>query len=295
MCRECHKLVSDEAKVCPHCGISGPGRTAQTDGWLARYRGALLMAVCLLGLEFAWFRHQVSELNGPALPEPGRIALSYQRPDSPRPGVVPVVWTMVRVHVVDRASGLPVPNLWVSRYAHGPLVRWADSLGWVSFPWGRAEPRVLFLRCGPRFFIKEPTIGRVTFESTDSSEITLTTEVDGAVCATVAPRAAAVELSGVFSPGFEDGFFIPCASDSLPISVPAWGDRRMATDARYLTDRGPLASLDPAPSDDKRYFVRWEGILNGPAPAGHLGMATFTFLPRRVIEGGWWSERNCTL
>ena len=295
MCRECHKLVSDQAKVCPHCGISRPGRTPHADGWLARYRGALVLAVCLLGLELAWFRHQVMELNGPMVSEPGRTAGSFQRPESPRPGVVPIVWTNVRVHVVDRATGLPVPNLWVSRYAHGPVVRWADSLGWVSFPWRPEEPRMLYLRCGPRRFTREPNVGHVTFEWTDSHEITLAAEVDGTVCADVAPRAVTAELSGVYSPGFEDGFFVPCASDSLPIAVPAWGDRRMATDARYLVDPGPLASLGAAPIDDKRYFVRWEGVLNGPAPAGHLGMGTFTFAPRRVIEGDWWSKRNCTL
>src|SRR4029453_16755664 len=95
MCRECHKLVSDQAKVCPHCGISRPGRTPHADGWLARYRGALLMGVCLLGLELAWFRHQVMELNGPTVSEPDRLAGSGHRPESPRPGVVPIVWTNV--------------------------------------------------------------------------------------------------------------------------------------------------------------------------------------------------------
>ena len=195
----------------------------------------------------------------------------------------------------DLTTGHPVPNLWVSRTARGPVVRWADSLGWVSFPWLLAEPRVLFLRCGPRFFIKEPVIGQVTFDSVASREIALTSEVDGTVCATVTPRAEAAELSGVYSPGFEDAFFIPCASDSLPIPVPVWGDRQMATDARYLTDGGPLASLDSAPGDDKRYFVRWEGILSGPEPSGHLGMGTFTFIPRRVLEGDWWSKRACKL
>jgi hypothetical protein len=300
MCRECHKLVSDEAKVCPHCGISRPGRTAHADGWLARNRAPVLMAVCLLGLELAWFRYQVDQLNGPPLPPESRVVAPFPRSpsprhESPRPGVVPIQWTNVNVHVVDRTPGQPVPNLWVSRFARGPVVRWADSLGWVSFPWRPTEARELFLRCGPRFFIREPILGRVTFDSTGSHEVILAEAVDGAVCATVTPREAAAELSGVYSPGFEDGFFTPCASDSLPIAVPVWGDRQMATDARYLTDAGPLASLDSAPGDDKRYFVRWEGTLSGPAPAGHLGMGTFTFVPRRVIEGDWWSRRSCTL
>ena len=67
MCRECHRLVSEEAKTCPGCGATRPVVTDQ-DAWFAKYRGALMLALVLLGVEVAWFRYQVNQLAGPPIP-----------------------------------------------------------------------------------------------------------------------------------------------------------------------------------------------------------------------------------
>jgi hypothetical protein len=61
LCRECHHLVSEEARTCPHCGISGPRRPDEADGWL-------VLALILWALAIVWFRHQVALLSAPSLP-----------------------------------------------------------------------------------------------------------------------------------------------------------------------------------------------------------------------------------
>lgn len=42
MCRECHRLVSEEANACPHCGVRRPVATEGAFEPLPPYTGALL-------------------------------------------------------------------------------------------------------------------------------------------------------------------------------------------------------------------------------------------------------------
>jgi hypothetical protein len=44
--------------------------TGDQDAWFARYRGALVLALVLLGVEIAWFRNQLDQLAGPPMPTP---------------------------------------------------------------------------------------------------------------------------------------------------------------------------------------------------------------------------------
>jgi len=81
MCRECHRLVSDAAIACPHCGIPHP---AETDGpWtrLRPYGSALLLGLVLVGIGGLWFRYQMEQL-AEAPPAPIPVA----GPQDPHPG-----------------------------------------------------------------------------------------------------------------------------------------------------------------------------------------------------------------
>jgi len=102
MCRECHHLVSEGAKTCPRCGISWPGRTEDADGWadgwIVKYRGALLLAIILFGLELAWFRHEITQLAGPPIPGLARAVDSFPGYRSLDRGL----WLGARLH--DRQS-----------------------------------------------------------------------------------------------------------------------------------------------------------------------------------------------
>jgi hypothetical protein len=65
LCRECHKLVSEEARACPHCGVPDPADSEHSGSWVSKHRGTLALVFGLLGLEVAWFHHQVKLLAGP--------------------------------------------------------------------------------------------------------------------------------------------------------------------------------------------------------------------------------------
>jgi hypothetical protein len=70
MCRECHQLVSEEARTCPHCGVPRPVVTHDPDALFAGYRGGLTLILVLLAVEIAWFRHQVKQFAGSPKPTP---------------------------------------------------------------------------------------------------------------------------------------------------------------------------------------------------------------------------------
>jgi hypothetical protein len=63
MCRECHRLVSESAKACPHCGISRPAASEGAFTHLRPYFSALLLGSVLAGVGGFWLRQQVQWLE----------------------------------------------------------------------------------------------------------------------------------------------------------------------------------------------------------------------------------------
>lgn len=81
MCRECHRLISEAAIACPHCGIPRP--VASDGPWthLRPYGSALLLGLALVGIGGLWFRYQVEHLvKAPPAP------MSVVRSPDPYPG-----------------------------------------------------------------------------------------------------------------------------------------------------------------------------------------------------------------
>ncbi len=153
MCRECHRLVSEEAKACPHCGVPRPGAPGDRESWASRYRGAIAVALVLLGVEIAWFRHQMAQLTGPpsTLPVPAARVDSFPGYRSLAKGV----WLGARLYdrrdrsYVGRITSLhcpePAPRDGVWRCME---VEYADGeRGWVSRRDG--EARYLALETAP--------------------------------------------------------------------------------------------------------------------------------------------------
>jgi hypothetical protein len=62
MCRECHRLVSESAVACPHCGIPRPVSAESPFAHLRPYGSALLIGVALALVGGWWFRYQVGQL-----------------------------------------------------------------------------------------------------------------------------------------------------------------------------------------------------------------------------------------
>jgi hypothetical protein len=74
MHRECHQLISEEARACPRCGVRRPVVTHDPDALFAGYRGWVMLILLLLGAEIGWIRYQVKQLVGPPLSTP-RVAV----------------------------------------------------------------------------------------------------------------------------------------------------------------------------------------------------------------------------
>ena len=63
MCRECHRLVSEGANACPHCGIPRPVATDGPFAHLRPYANALLLGLALVWIGGLWFRYQLAQFE----------------------------------------------------------------------------------------------------------------------------------------------------------------------------------------------------------------------------------------
>ena len=107
MCRECHRLVSEAATACPHCGITRP---VSADGPLTHlrpYASALLLGVALVWVGGFWFRYQVGQLHQasaePPPPTPAQL--------DPHPGFRPLQGGRLGAPVFDRESRVYVGRI----------------------------------------------------------------------------------------------------------------------------------------------------------------------------------------
>ncbi len=114
-------------------------------------------------------------------------------------------------------------------------------------------------------------------------------------------RTRHTTLSGVYSPGCEDGFFHFCRDAKIPIKAPGLNNRVAsvrwdgADSVSVAAQLQRLAGLGEPPTSDKRSFMIWEGDLTGPQPSGHMGVAAFWFRPTRIVVAEWWVGHECRL
>ena len=82
MCRECHRLVSEAATTCPHCGTPRPVATDGPFAHLRPYASALLLGLALAWIGGLWFRYQMAQFEALVV-APVPVA---PRPQDPYPG-----------------------------------------------------------------------------------------------------------------------------------------------------------------------------------------------------------------
>jgi len=81
MCRECHRLVSESANTCPHCGIPRPGSTDSPLAHVRPYASALLFGLALMWIGGLWFRYQMTQFGALiAVPVPAAPKTQDQYP-----------------------------------------------------------------------------------------------------------------------------------------------------------------------------------------------------------------------
>ena len=273
LCRECHHLVSEEAKSCPHCGISRPGRPDEAEGWLVRHRGAILLAVILLSLEVAWFRYQVNQLSGPPPSTFTPAAQSFPRHKlTQEPERTPRV---IQVQVLDSTTGRPLLRtiMWElrrSRDGHASIARSAraDTTNGVLRLDSVVTPQVQ-VQCVPK---RRRFEGHLIAEL-DSAQMarasrgdTLRLWIDGEPCDRRDLARQFGSWTGHYIPGFESSDFRVCGDTGRKIwvkFVPGFWDRPQ--------ENWPEGGDPYYP----RYFMRLRGRLVGPYSYGHLGVSEY--------------------
>jgi hypothetical protein len=110
----------------------------------------------------------------------------------------------------------------------------------------------------------------------------------------VPPEIRVVELRGHYTSGFEIGVFRPCGGfPELPDSIKpfrrrAWVDFTLNSNTRTVKW--------PEFPDSVAYttvYVRWHGLLKGPASYGHRGMAAYSLMVDRILEVRHTTPADC--
>jgi hypothetical protein len=148
MCRECHRLVSESAAACPHCGIGHPVSAETPFAHLRPYGSALLIGVALAWFGGLWFRYQVGQLLQGSTTPPSHSVV----PRDPHPGYQSLknVWVGAALFAredhriyVGRVASLSCPYQPASSASVACIqIEFADGQrSWL--PWGTAEARFI--------------------------------------------------------------------------------------------------------------------------------------------------------
>jgi len=196
--------------------------------------------------------------------------------------------------VRDVSTGTPVARVPIRVDRGG--VGFSDSLGhfWL---WGFAPgKRKISVQCPTRrSFLGGRVATSFTIEAPPRMNDTFDIRIDMQTCKDPDVITVKVRTRGVWSIGFEDGFFTPCASfTQIPL-----GAYRDWSHQAYLTFSGP--GIDPPggwpdikPIDGyEKIFLDVEGDLIGPGSYGHLGIATYLLKVTRVVSARVASKSSC--
>jgi len=183
----------------------------------------------------------------------------------------------------DSRTGQPVAWGWLRVDERGGLGA-TDSVGhfWL---WGFAPGKhKIIIYCPVRRQWPSKVAGTQAFDAPPKMNDTADIRVDLTGCEDVPVDTVTVHTRGVWSVGFEDGFFTPC----VPFTQIKLGGYRDWSHSAYLVFAGK--GIDPPGGwpDIKpvngyvKAFIDVDGDLIGPGSFGHLGMATYLLRVTRV-------------
>jgi hypothetical protein len=94
-------------------------------------------------------------------------------------------------------------------------------------------------------------------------------------------RDVRVHWRGWYSAGFEESEFTPCPDDPVAREVRSYGDplhrHAWVTVPEGVWQKAGIRQLEPDTASGLHLgFVEWSGILHGPAPSGHMGVANYS-------------------
>jgi hypothetical protein len=125
---------------------------------------------------------------------------------------------------------------------------------------------------------------------------TMDIAVDLRGCADVPLDTVRVRTRGVWSAGFEDGFFTPCTRfNQIQLGgyrdFSGWAYLGFARSG--ITPPGGWPHIKPVDGYYKT-FMEVEGDLIGPGSYGHMGVATYELQVTRILSAKAASKTSCT-
>jgi hypothetical protein len=209
-------------------------------------------------------------------------------------GAARAVQGNIRGTVRDASTGRPVPRVPIRVDRDGPT--FSDSLGrfWL---WGFAPgKRKITAQCPTRrSFLGGKEATSFSIQAPPRMNDTFDIRINMRNCEDPEVMTATVRTRGVWSVGFEDGFFTPCE----PFTQIRLGAYRDWSRAAYLTfahkgidPPGGWPDLKPTKGYYK-IFLDVEADLVGPGSYGHLGIATYLLKVTRVVSATSATKTSC--
>jgi hypothetical protein len=190
------------------------------------------------------------------------------------------LWGVLR----DSRTGQPIPRAPMRIGDRGPIAG-SDSTGhfWL---WG-IEPGIKHLNvyCP----LTRQWLGKIattiTFVSRPAMKDTTDFRVDMTGCRDVPVDTVRIRTRGVWSIGFEDGFFTPCKPfDQIPMGGYRNFGWALLTFARSgIEPKGGWPEVAPV-NGYQKIFLDVEADLIGPGSYGHMGVGTFVLRVSRVVS-----------
>lgn len=196
----------------------------------------------------------------------------------------------------DKMTEKPVPRASIRIGSAGGIF-FSDSTGrfWL---WGFAPGKhELIVRCPVKrqMLGMGKVAGRLNFTARPAMKDTMDISIDASPCVDVPLDTARVRTRGVWSVGFEDGFFTPCKAFD-EISLGGYEDRFhlafLTFAKRDLAPPGGWPKMKPVKGYYK-IFLDVDADLIGPGSFGHMGMGTFLLRVTRVRSATMATKHSC--
>jgi hypothetical protein len=200
------------------------------------------------------------------------------------------VWGTVR----DSRTGKPVR--FVPIQIDGHWASGSDSLGhfWL---WGFAPgKRKITVFCPLRRQMRGSVATSFNLDARPAMKDTTDITIDMKGCVDAPIDTVRIRTRGVWSTGFEDGFFTPCKRFDQ-ISLGAYRDFSGMADLRFahsgITPPGGWPRMKPVNGYFKT-FLDVEGNLIGPGSYGHMGIAIYELRVTRILSAKAASKTSCS-
>jgi hypothetical protein len=197
----------------------------------------------------------------------------------------------------DSATGRPITGAlvaasWPARQGRVPT----DSTGAFLLDWVEPGPVLLQVNCPSRTLLG-PLLATFPVRVDTGRTLTMELHADRARCIEPDSGAYAGRFRGVYSAGFEESRFWPCATTKADM-VMQWepSGYRYA----WVQFTAPVDSLPSPPwprghmrDGYPKWYVEWHGTLIGPGRFGHMGVSPYLLRIDSVIIVRRTPPANC--